>query len=165
MLLFRTFVPLLLLFALPLRAQAEAVTIKTQGGPVVIAQEQQLMLDAAQKVLKSDWRGALAVYDQVIALNASSIQGHLQRSVVKRELQDARGSQQDAAMAVTLSEAALQQNPQSARLYYQRGTGYRLLKDFPKATENIRYAMQMKGGKRNWETDLKAIALEEKMSQ
>ncbi len=116
-------------------AHAETVTI-SKGNKLKIDPNQQVMLDAAQKVMQKDYESALKLYNQVIA----------------------------AAMAVRLSEARLQQHPQNARLYYQRGTGYRLLKDFPKATENIRYAMQLAGGKRDWEFDLKAIALEQKMN-
>lgn len=134
-------------------------------GGVLIGQEQKLMLDAAQKVVHQDFSGALPLYDQVIALNRFNTSAYLQRSMVKREIGDAAGSRNDAQMAVHLAETALQTDPKNPKLYYQRGMGYRLMKDFAKARENIQYAIQLSGGtRRDWQTDLNSIALEEKMN-
>ena len=157
---------LILAVALAAPAQAAEKIIALNGGKVVIRQEQQWMLEASKRVVEGDFPAALALYNQVLASNGGNIQAYLQRSFVRRQMQDENGSQQDATAAVRLSETALQRDPDNPKLYYQRGTGWRLLKDFARAREDIRYAIRLSGRSRaDWETDLKAIALEEKMSQ
>ena len=151
-------------FISPALAADHAIALK--GGKLVIRQEQQWMLEASKRVIEGDYPAALQLYNQVISSDGGNIQAYVQRGVVRRQMQDENGCQQDATMAVRLSDAAIQQDPNNSKLYYQRGTGYRLLKDFPQARENIEYAIRLSGKARaDWETDLKAIALEEKMMQ
>lgn len=151
----------------PAQAADQPVAIPIQGGQqVVIPQDQQLMLQAARMVMQRDYGGALRLYDQAIGMNPGNIEAYIERSVVKREMQNTAGSEADAAMAVRLSDAAITRDPKNPLLYYQRGMGYRFLRDFAHAKENVRYAMQISGGQHSdWETDLRAIELEEKMSQ
>lgn len=154
-----------LLAAAPVAAQQ--TVIKFNGGTPLIGPEQQLMLKAAEAVMHKDYAAALSLYDQVLAANGGHIEAYLQRSVVKREMQDAGGSQADAAQAVRLADMALQQSstPQkTAKLHYQRGTGYRFLKDFARAKADMQEAMRLAPGRGDWRTDFRAIELEEKIA-
>lgn len=138
------------------RAQKAAVKLDTK---------QLLMLKAAQHVQQGDMARALADYDQVLAQDGGFIPAYIQRSVIKREIKDTAGSRADAMMAVRLSEAGLMKDSHNARLYYQRGMGYRLLRDFPKAKENIAYALRLPGADANWQADLRNMEIEEKFTQ
>lgn len=131
---------------------------------LVIPPEKQLMLEASKKVAAGDWKGADALYSQAIALNGASIDAYVQRGIVRRELGDTAGRDKDAQAIITLATQALAAQPNTPKLYYQRGTGWRLLKRFPEAKADITRALQL-GGKRSWQQDLQAIALEEKMGK
>lgn len=146
-------------------AADQPIAIPLQNGQqVVLGQEQQLMLKAAQYVSKRDFASALPVYSQVLAMDGGNIEAYIQRSVVRSELNDAAGAEGDAVTAVSLSSALLAKDPNNAQLYYQRGTGYRLLKDFAHAKADINHAIQLAGGQHaDWQSDLSAMNLEEKM--
>lgn len=149
---------LMLIFLLfpPLAAQAQALKLGTG---------QLLMLQAAQKVQQQDFIGALKDYDTILAQDGSNINAYIQRSVVKREIKDTGGAVADARFAARLAENGLRQNPTNARLYYQRGMAYRLMKDYPKAKENIAYAMRLPGAEPNWQHDLRNTEIEERFNQ
>lgn len=129
---------------------------------IVLDSKQMGMLKAAQSVQRRDYAAALAAYDRVLAQDGAFVPAYIQRSVVKREMKDEVGSKADASMAVRLAEASLAREPQNPRLYYQRGQAYRLLGDYAKARENVRYAMQLPGADATWNTELQAIDIEEK---
>lgn len=143
-------------------APADAQQALPLHKPIALDMKNILMLQAAQAVQKGEFKAALSIYDKIIAQNGDYIAAYIQRSVVRREIKDEAGSRADATMAIRLCEHRLRQQPNNAELYHQRGMGYRLLKDYPKAKENIQYAMRMPGANRNWEQDLRNIQIEEK---
>lgn len=148
-------------------AQAVATTIKMEGpiGGLQIGEEQKRMLEASQKVLKQDYAGALAIYDQIIAANGANTQAYLQRGIVRREMKDTAGSRADGAAALRLADMASQQSPQNAKVYYQRGSAHRLLGNFPEARADIEKAISLSPRPRSdWQADLRAIDLEAKMN-
>lgn len=138
--------------------------IVSNGGHVQASAEQKLMLSAPEYIYKQDYRGAEMVYSQVIAMNDHHISAYIQRGLVRREMGDGAGAMEDGRAAVILANEALQTNPNEAYLYYQRGSGFRLLKQFSQARTDIQYAMRLRGDQ-SWDLDLKAIDLEEKMAQ
>ena len=131
---------------------------------IQISPAQQVMFGAAQKVLQRDYAGALALYNQAVAMDGTNVQAYLQRGVVKREMHDEAGAQADAAAAIRLCNAALARDPQNAQLYHDRALGFRLLKDFAHAREDMQRALQLPGAQPGWKTDLRAIDLEEKFN-
>lgn len=159
---------LLALLALPVSFEASAQTFtQTIGGgaaQVRIGDDQRLMFEAAQNVMKGDYKGAESLYSQAIAANGRNTEAYLQRAVVRRELGNASGAASDGGMVVGLSNQAIQANPRNALLYYQRGMGYRMQKDYVHAKQDLQAAIRM-GGKPSWATDLKAIDLEQKAGQ
>jgi tetratricopeptide (TPR) repeat protein len=154
-------------FAAASSAQTQTMVIQngkmaqTGGVQIQIGADLQLMFDAQQKVMKHDYRGAEASYSRAIAANGGNIEAYLQRAVTRRELGDVRGEASDASTAITLANAALQSSPNNALLFYQRGMGFRLLRDFPQAKQDLATAIRM-SGKPSWETELRATELEEK---
>ncbi len=152
---------ILMLFLMAQTAPAQAAIV---FNGISIGPEQKAMLQAAQYVMKNQFREAEALYSQVIGMNDGFIEAYLQRSVVRRELGNVAASQSDAVMAVRLTEMKLKDQPQNARLYYQRGTGYRLLRQFPQARKDIETAISLSGNN-SWRGDLQAMALEEKIAQ
>ncbi len=152
-------------------AQAEAVRVHingplgagTAGGAPVPSLAQTAMLQAASMVMQQRYAEADALYTQAIAANPNAIDAYLQRSVARREMGNAQGSQADANTAVRLADAQLKANPGNAKLYYQRGTGYRWLKAYPQAQADLERAVQLTRGAR-WQSDLQALLLEKKMA-
>jgi tetratricopeptide (TPR) repeat protein len=133
-----------------------------QGGEKLqINEDQKLMFEAAGKVVKNDFKGAEAIYNQVLSRNNSNIEAFLQRGIVRRELGDLDGAVSDGRSVVTLANGKLRQNPNDAYSYHQRGMGLRLLKDYNNAKADISKAIQM-SGQASWKTDLQAIELEQK---
>jgi hypothetical protein len=130
---------------------------------VIITDDQKLMFEASRQAVARDFRGAEATYSRVIAMNSGNIEAYLQRGVVRRELGDKNGTTSDARTAVALVNAQLQVTPRNPNLYYQRAMGLRLLHQFEQAKQDLRTGMQL-GGSSYWETDLKAIDLEQKMA-
>lgn len=122
------------------------------------------MLEAAAKYMKQDHRGAEALYTRAIAVNGNSIEGYLQRGLVRRELNNPKGAMDDAAQARRLIDAALTRNSNDADLYYQRSLAGRVLKDFDVAEQDLNQAIRL-GKRGNFDTDFKAIAVERKMAQ
>ncbi len=144
-------------------AQTSQQTFVFNGGAnVSISSDQKLMLEAANKFVQNDLSGAESLYTQAIALNGNNTEAYLQRAVVRRELHNEEGMVSDAKTVIGLSNNALQRNPNDPTVYYQRGMGYRLLRQFDQAKADITNGMQI-GGKKNWETDLKAIEIERKV--
>ncbi len=131
------------------------------GGKVQFSPDQKLMFGAAKKVMNRDYKGAETVYDQVIAMNGGNIDAYIQRGTVRRELGDAAGTASDGNTAVTLANAALKNTPNNPMLYYQRGMGFRLLKNYDQAEKDVAYGIRL-GGQPSWKTDIQAIELEKK---
>ncbi len=131
---------------------------------IKIAPEQQYMLKAAQYVMAKKFQEAESLYSQVIAANNQYIDAYLQRAVIRRELGNQNGSAGDAVIATRLADRLLQNSPQNARLYYQRASGYRLLKEFAKARADYNMALSLNNTSA-WRADLQAMALEEKMGK
>lgn len=129
-----------------------------------IPNDQKIMLEAANRLVQKDFRGAESMYSQAIAVNRANIEAYLQRAVARRELGDEPGMSSDARSVILLANNALQQAPNNPTLYYQRGMGYRLLRAFDQAKNDIITGMRI-GGKNNWKTDLQAIELERKTIQ
>ena len=113
-------------------AQSTQQQFVVSGGKLQISDEQKLILQAAQKSspTRLQEQCAESIYSQIIAgKNGSYTDAYLQRGVVRREMGDQAGMQSDArAVIITLADASIQQNPNNAISYYQRGMGYRLLK-------------------------------------
>ncbi len=131
------------------------------SGRLVIGEEQKLMLEAMRKVMARDYRAAEQIYSRIIGMNQGNIDAYLQRGIVRRELKDERGTVSDANAVVTLANSTLPVQPANPNLYYQRGMGFRLLRNFRQAKQDISRAIQM-SGQTGWRTDLQAIELEEK---
>gem|GEM_PF-2376627 len=161
---FLGFIPLVGMISLPAFAQTTQQTFILGGSGasnLQISNDQKIMLEAANKLVQRDYRTAENMYSQAIAVNRVNIEAYLQRAVVRRELGDEAGMATDARSVIGLADNALQQSPNNPTLYYQRGMGYRLLREFDQAKNDIVTGMQI-GGKSNWKTDLQAIELERK---
>jgi len=121
---------------------------------------------AAQAVMKHDYATAVQMYNQIIAANPNNIDAYISRGIVKREMKDDAGSITDGQAVLRLTEPGLQQNPNDALLYHQRGMGFRLVRDFGQATDNIQRAIQLSGGANPaWQNDLNALKLEQHIYQ
>lgn len=134
------------------------------GARIEISQDQKLMLEAAKKVMASDFKGAETLYDQAISINSGNIDAYLQRGIVRRELGDQAGAAADGRKVVEMANRSLTLTPNDATLYHRRGMGLRLMKDFSDAKADISKAIQM-SGQLSWKTDLQAVELEEKAFQ
>jgi tetratricopeptide (TPR) repeat protein len=154
--------------AFPAQAQTQRMVI--ENGKVASASrpevggDQVLMLEAVGKVMQRDYRAAETLYSQAIAQNAGNLQAYIQRGLIRRELKDGQGAQSDGRAVVTLADRTLQRNSEDADAYQQRAMGYRLQGQFALAKEDMRMALKRQR-KISWENDLKAIELEERMSQ
>lgn len=126
--------------------------------------EQAQLLKAIEQSMKGDIRGAESTYSHIISTNNNSIEGYLQRGLIRRSLNNPQGVQADAMRAKALIDAALAQNPSSANLYYQRHLADRMLKDFTTAEQDLNQAIRL-GKHGNFDTDFKAIEVERKMAQ
>lgn len=159
----------MLLTATTASAQTQQLVFTSKGGKantqILMNSDQKLMLEAAQKVMKKEYPAAETLYSQAILANGGNIDAYLQRAMVRRELNNPAGVQQDARMAVVLANNALQKNNRNATLFYQRGMGFRLLKDFAQARQDIAGAIRMGGGSASWQSDLDGITMEEKAAQ
>lgn len=129
-----------------------------------LAPEQQYMLRAAQYVMAKRFTDAEAIYSQVIASNDHYTDAYIQRSIIRRELGKESASKSDAMIAIKLADMQLQQQQQNAKLYHQRATGYRILRQFAKARDDYNRALSL-NNTATWRADLQAMALEEKMGQ
>jgi len=136
----------------------------TSGNTLQISSDQKLMLEAAKKVVSNDYPGAEALYNQAISMNGGNMDAYLQRGIVRRELGNDAGAQADGRMVVNIANSGLQAAPNDANLYYHRGMGLRLLKDFGGAKADVSKAIQM-SGQLSWKTDLQAIELEARAFQ
>lgn len=130
-------------------------------GGLQISGDQKLLFEAAKKVMSRDFKGAEDLYSQALSINKSNIDAYLQRGVVRRELGDAAGVASDGQATVTLANMGLKNNPNDPNLYYKRGMGFRLLKNYDQAEKDISAAIGM-GGQPTWQTDLQAIKFERK---
>ncbi len=126
---------------------------------------QQLMLTAAQAVMKQDYNEALTLYNQAIATDPGNIEAYLQRGVIRRQMKDETGARADGDTALQLADNAIAANPGNAMLYHQRSMANRLRLQFRQAREDAQRAQQLPGANGAWENDVNAIILEEKMHQ
>ncbi|MDX1974683.1 MAG: hypothetical protein SFT92_03295 [Rickettsiales bacterium] len=122
------------------------------------------ILEAAKHVMEGDYRGAERIYSDILSRNDSNVEAHVQRAIVRRELKNPSGVQSDALTAVQLASAALQTQPRSYSLYYQRSQALRLLGEFDKAKADLLKARKLAGGNR-WSTDLQAIEMERRIAK
>jgi tetratricopeptide (TPR) repeat protein len=129
-----------------------------------VDKEQALILEAAARSMKRDFRGAEAIYTRIINTNNESIEGYLQRGLVRRSLANPQGVVEDATRARAFIDAALPQNTNNANLYYQRSLADRMLKDFDAAEQDLHQAIRL-GKRDNFDNDFKAIEVERKMAQ
>jgi tetratricopeptide (TPR) repeat protein len=154
-----------LLLVIGLCAPAFAQQKIVFGGPKIeIGKEQKTMLDAANKVMEGDLPAAEALYTSVIAMNASNIDAYLQRGFIRRIARNAQGSVSDARAAAALANAQLQANPNNADAYHSRGMAYRLANQYAQARKDIETGMRLNNNQ-SWQSDLQAIALEEKAAR
>jgi hypothetical protein len=123
--------------------------------------DQKLMFDAAKKAMGRDFKGAENEYSLILAHNPRNIEAYLQRGLMRRELNDGAGAIGDGRTASSLANNALKNDPNNSLLYYQRGMGFRLARNYPQAIKDINTAMRL-GGQAGWKTDLQAIELEQK---
>lgn len=121
-----------------------------------------LMLEASGKFVAGDYAAAEALYTQALSLNSSHPDAYLQRGLVRRELGNDTGARADAQAAFPLIEA-MAKGASQAQTHVRRSQAYRLLGRFDEAEAELRQAMRLTGS-REWETDLKAIALERRMA-
>src|SRR5579872_2487227 len=77
------------------------------GGGLQFPPDQKLMFEAANKVVKHDYKSAEDIYTQAISINPNNIDAYLQRGIVRRELGNAEGTAADGKMAVTLANTSL----------------------------------------------------------
>lgn len=130
-----------------------------------VGEDQKLVFEAAKKVMEKQYPEAESLYSRAISINSSNLEAYLQRGVVRREMGNQNGAISDGRMVVKMADAMIKTNPGSAGLYYQRGMGYRLARDFVSARQDIARAIQMNNKKAAWRNDLKAVELEEKAAQ
>lgn len=130
---------------------------------VNLGQEQMQMLQAAQYVIQGKLAEAEIVYTSVIGLSPKNLQAHIQRSIIRRELNNTPGMEADAVEVLNISQMEMQQRPNDGTLYYSRGMAYRILRDYGKARADIEHALQLSPENASWKQDLQAMALEEKM--
>jgi len=150
------------LAALPyVPAHAQTTQVVLGGATVQINEQEKAMLTAANKMMKGDFKGAEQDYSGVLAVDSGYVDAYLQRGVVRRLQGNEQGAQNDGRAVLRLAEMALQKNPASAQGYYQRGMGYRLLKQYDHAKADVQKAIEL-GGKPAWRNDLRDIALEDK---
>ena len=145
-------------------AQTQQTFVLGHGGNLQLSDDQKLMFEAANKFVARDYAGAESLYSQVIAINGRNIEAYIQRAAVRREMHNEGGTTSDAQTVIVLANNALQQNPRDPNLYHQRGMGYRLLRQFDQAENDINTGMTM-GGRDSWKIDIKAIELERKTLQ
>lgn len=157
---------MLALWLAPVNASAQTVQYVLGNGnaKIEISSDQRLIFEADQKVVRKEYRAADTLYSQAIAINPNNIAAYLQRGIVRREMGNEQGAVADGRMAATLANNALHAAPRDFNLYYQRGMGFRLMKDFDQAHKDVTTAIQL-GGPANWQTDLQAIALEKKLEK
>jgi tetratricopeptide (TPR) repeat protein len=128
------------------------------------SEDQKLIFEADQQVVKKDYKGAEGLYSEAIALNKNNIDAYLHRGTVRHELGDSGGVASDGQATVTLANTGLQNTPNDPNLYYKRGMGFRLLKNYDQAEKDISTGMRL-GGQPTWQTDLQAIAFEKKAAK
>ena len=133
------------------------------GTKLQFGEDQKVMLDAAAKTLKRDFKGAEVLYSKAIDINKSNIDAYMQRGIVRHELGNASGAASDGQATVTLANSALRNNPNDPNLYYKRGMGFRLLKRYDQAKQDISNGMRL-GGSSSWQMDLQSIDFEQKES-
>ncbi|NBX03454.1 MAG: hypothetical protein EBR02_05250 [Alphaproteobacteria bacterium] len=134
-----------------------------QTQPAIDAEGLQ-MLQAVQKTMMGDYKGAESEYSRVISINPQKVEAYLQRGVVRRELGNISGSQADGKAASNLATASIQKNPQDAEAYHQRGMAARLLGNYPQAKQDLEMSLSL-GGNPDWKNDVRDTALEEKASK
>src|SRR5262245_8559850 len=90
------------------------LVLLTVGSPAYagaqIEKEQALMLEAAAKFLKRDFRGAEMLYTRVIDTDKNNMEGYLQRGLVRKALNNPNGTEADATRARALIDTTLTQN-------------------------------------------------------
>ncbi len=135
-----------------MQAYAQQQTIVMQGGKIIsgggaasaqAGEEQQLMNDAPNYVLRRDYQGAEGLYTHVIGINKNNIGAYIQRGLVRRELGNQQGAMADGQIAVTLTNELMNTLPNNANLYYQRAMGFRLMRQFPQAREDMQKAINL----------------------
>ena len=134
------------------------------GSAPALDQEGILMLQAMQKAMQGDFKGAEQVYSSILASNDQNMDAHLHRGILRRELKNTSGSQADAKATIQIANNALQQNPRDAEAYHHRGMAFRLLGQYPQALKDIDTSLRL-GGEEQWKTDLRDTVLEEKASR
>lgn len=129
-----------------------------------IAPVQLTLLEASQAVMAKDYAKAEQLYSKAMAQDPTQPNTYIQRAVVYREMSDTSRMQADARTAISLANVRLGVQPSDAKAMWQRGMGFRLLKDFPQARRDLESAIRLSGSKgQNWQSDLQALNLEEKM--
>ena len=151
-----------ILWFIPGSAAADQIILGGNG--VQFSAAQKLMLQADGKVMHHDYSSAENLYSQVIAMDGNNIDAYLQRGIIRREMKNTDGAASDGQTAVTLANAALQQRPNDPNLYYKRGMGFRLIRNFDQAKKDIAAGINL-GGPEAWKTDLQAVILEAKEQQ
>ena len=127
-----------------------------------VAPAQLIVLEATQAVSERRFADAEQLYNKALALDPSNGDIYIHRAVMRRELENTGGMEQDAKTAISLGNSRIAVNPNDAKAYWLRGMGYRLLKDFKSARQDLENAIRL-SGKNNWQADLQAMALEEKI--
>jgi tetratricopeptide (TPR) repeat protein len=155
------FAPLILLLALGV-APAMAQQPPANGAKIVIGDDQRLMFAAMQAAIKKDYKTAEDMYSRMIALNPRDTNAYLQRGIMRRQMGNEAGALADGKSVVILANTSLQADPRAGALYYMRGMGFRLLKDYTQAEKDVQTAITQ-GGPPEWKTDLRAIELEKKV--
>lgn len=124
-----------------------------------------LSLEASQKAVSGDYRGAIAIYNQLIRMDAKDARYYIDRGLMYRQIKNIPKSMADGAMVLEIANYKLSKRSEgkrAAKSYWQRGQGYRLLEKYDLAAQDIQKAMQLRGDQR-WITDLQAIELESRM--
>lgn len=128
-----------------------------------LAPDQMLMLQASQKAVEGKFEEAEALYSQALAANPNNLRGYLGRGLVRRELKNTRGVQDDGVRLLDESGKLIFANASNADAYYLRGMAYRLMGDFTKAEQDVRQAIALDPTNKEWLQDLQAILLEKKI--
>jgi tetratricopeptide (TPR) repeat protein len=99
---------------------------------------------------------SIGFYDQALALDPKNLRALLDRGMMKDIMRKGAGTE-DVERAITLANELIIDYPDTADLYYLRGSAQRHLKRYDRAEEDLSKAVNLNPGRESWQTDLKAV--------
>lgn len=123
-----------ILFSLPLFALAQGIIDSDRSLPLTGDDPlEERLIDGMDEGIKQNYRGAIAIFTELILINPSYAEAYFNRGIARARLEDYQGAIADHTQAIALNEQLAEAYKARGKIYWQLGDRRLAIQDLERA--------------------------------